>query len=108
MKKLISTLVGALLLCSASYVIAFETGYDLLQASSRGEFRAYVSGIMEGHMLSAAMYKLPQIACPAPDTTRQEIAGIVALYLINSPSENLDIPARTLVLTALAEHYTCE
>ena len=55
-------------------VAAFETGHDLLRASVRNEaFRAYVSRIMEGHMLTSALNQIPQTACPAAETTRQEL-----------------------------------
>ena len=107
--KIASMLVCMLVLfIAAPRVAAFETGHDLLEASVRNdEFRAYVSGIMEGHMLTAALNQVPQSACPTPETTRQELAGVVVLYLLNAPSARLDLPARALVLHALSQHYPC-
>ena len=87
---------------------AFENGFELMEAASRAnEFRAYVSGIMEGHMLTAALLSASQVACPDAQTTRQELAGVVLLYLTKN-QERLDMPARTLVLAALIEHYPCK
>ena len=102
------------LLCAVSlfaYTLearAFETGFELMKASSRGnEFRAYVSGIMEGHMLTAGLLGISQLACPDPETIRQELAGVVLLYLTKNP-ERLDMPARALVFAALIEQYPCK
>ena len=79
-----------------------------MKASSQGhEFRAYVSGIMEGHMLTATLLRVPQVACPDPKTTRQELAGVVLLYLARNP-QRLGMTARSLVFTALIEQYPCK
>ena len=102
------------LLCAVSLftytweVRAFETGFELVKASSRGnEFRAYVSGIMEGHMLTARLFEISQVACPDVETTREELAGVVLLYLTKNP-RRLDMPARALVLAALIKQYPCK
>ena len=102
------------LLCAVSLftytgeVKAFETGFELMKASSRGnEFRAYVSGIMEGHMLTARLFGISQVACPDPETTREELAGVVLLYLTKNP-ERLNMQARALVFAALIEQYPCK
>ena len=102
------------LLCAVSLstytweVRAFETGFELMKASSRGnEFRAYVSGIMEGHMLTARLFGISQVACPDPETTREELAGVVLLYLTKNP-ERLNMQARALVFAALIEQYPCK
>ena len=66
-----------------------------------------MSGILEGHMVTAALLQIPQLTCPDPDTTRQELAGVVLLWLAKNP-QHLELPARSLVFTALIEQYPCQ
>ena len=106
-RLLVGPLCAAAFAVLSSDALAFQSGYDLMKASTRGhEFRAYVSGIMEGHMLTAALLQVPQFTCPDPEITRQELAGVVLLWLSKNP-QRLGMTARSLVLTALIEQYPC-
>ena len=107
-RSIVGLLCGVAFSALSSEAAAFQSGYELMKAASRGhEFRAYVSGIMEGHMVTAALLQVSQFACPDPETTRQELAGIVLLSLSKNP-QRLEMPARSLVLTALIEQYPCQ
>ncbi len=81
----------ALLMVTGLFLIAtsaraFETGRDMLAfATERHEFMLYVSGIMEGHMLTAAWLNQPQVACPDPETMRQQLAVAVLLWMADNP-----------------------
>ncbi len=57
-------------------------------------------------MLIAALANISQFACPDPDSTRQELAGVVLLYLTKN-LDLLDMPVRSLVFAALIEQYPC-
>ncbi len=100
-------LIAASLLLISTSAKAFETGRDLLAfATQRHEFMLYVSGIMEGHMLTAAMLKQPQIACPSPERTRRELAIAVLLWMKKNP-DRLNMTARSIVLAALVNKFPC-
>jgi len=86
------------------------TGRDLLKASP-GEFRAYVAGIVEGHILVAAFHKVPLLVCVGPGTTRRALAHKVRLRLqsrARGKPADLNLPARTVVLGALIRSYPCK
>ena len=99
---------GAMLATASSNARAFETGHDLLEfATQRHEFMLYVAGVMEGHMLTAAMLRSPQIACPYPHTTRLELASAVISWIEANP-QHLDNTARAVVLAALIKKFPCK
>ena len=88
----------------------FVSGEDLIVARVEYplEFQAYVSAIMEGHLVSA-FFTPPQLICVPPETTRKEMADAAALYLLQQPKEDLqEFPARVAAFAALMWQYPCD
>ena len=115
-RRYIAALVAAFFTVSASNVHAYENTLEMVADVVGGgeswlRYRAFVSGIYEGHMISARLYKRDQLTCPSPETTRQELAEAVLPYLAtisDEDDERLTMPARTIVFTGLIEAYRCK
>ena len=107
-RQILAALCGLLMLAMPSSAGAFRTGSDLLAfATQRHELMLYVAGIMEGHMLTAAILRAPQIACPSPETTRKELAIAVLLWMQKNPGR-LNMTARSMVIAALVNKFPCK
>ena len=82
------------------------TGLELFNLSP-GELQSYVSGIIEGQMLLADAFKLPQAICIDPILTRADVAKLVVLGLTELPEVFLALPARVVVFRILLEKTPC-
>ena len=116
-----AALVAVILFVSATSVHAYEDTLSMLsdvagalspEGGDEGwyRYRSFVAGIYEGHMLSASLYKQDQLACPSPETTRQELAEAVLAHLTTlSPTDEMaEMPARTTVFVGLVKAFPCE
>ena len=113
--------VAVIFVASASCVQAYEDTLSMLSDVANAlspdggnegwqRYRSFVSGIYEGHMISASLYKQAQLTCPSPETTRQELAEAVLAHLTTlSPTDEMaEIPARTTVFVGLVRAFPCD
>ena len=112
----VSALLTALLAAPFTSAHAYENAWDLLEAAFFGEketwfhYHAFVTGVYEGHVVSAQLYKQDQLVCPSPETTPDDRVDAVTSYLVGIAAEDeerMTTPARAIVFEGLLEGFPC-
>ena len=83
------------------------TGFDLLMLT-HAQFKLYVSGIYEGHVLMANMAQAEPVVCVDPMLTRTDVATLCLAALPVIPDRMLTLPAAEVVMTILMKQHPCE
>jgi hypothetical protein len=69
---------------------------------------AYIDGFLDGMLLQSIVTKRSPVACiPSEGRSKDQMRRIIVKHLEDNPKD-LHLPARVLVLAALADNYPCK